>query len=144
MRYRRQTDRRQTDGRQHIANVNVSSRSLKKKKRYTKKPRHVTNHVFAETTHVVASLHVWICMRGSTPEFPSFIEICSGVFSPGVGICPFALLWKLAFATGCTTVEAVSNVFCNQRRFCRRRQRALALETKHADKQIRHSTRGPF
>ena len=28
-RYRRQTDRRQTDGRQHIANVNVSSRSLK-------------------------------------------------------------------------------------------------------------------
>jgi len=25
----RQTDRRQTDGRQHIANVNVSSRSLK-------------------------------------------------------------------------------------------------------------------
>ena len=27
--YRRQTDRRQTDGRQHIANVNVSSRSLK-------------------------------------------------------------------------------------------------------------------
>ena len=28
-RYRRQTDDRQTDGRQHIANVNVSSRSLK-------------------------------------------------------------------------------------------------------------------
>jgi len=28
-RYRRQTDRRQTDGRQQIANVNVSSRSLK-------------------------------------------------------------------------------------------------------------------
>jgi len=29
-RYRRQTDdRQQTDGRQHIANVNVSSRSLK-------------------------------------------------------------------------------------------------------------------
>jgi len=28
-RYRQTTDRRQTDGRQHIANVNVSSRSLK-------------------------------------------------------------------------------------------------------------------
>jgi len=28
-RYRQTTDRRQTDGRYHIANVNVSSRSLK-------------------------------------------------------------------------------------------------------------------
>ena len=28
-RYRQTTDRRQTDGRRHIANVNVSSRSLK-------------------------------------------------------------------------------------------------------------------
>jgi len=28
-RYRRQTDRRQTDGQRHIANMNVSSRSLK-------------------------------------------------------------------------------------------------------------------
>ena len=28
-RYRRQTDRRQTDGRRHIANMNMSSRSLK-------------------------------------------------------------------------------------------------------------------
>ena len=33
-RYRRQTDRRQTDGRWHIANVNVSSRSLKTNVQY--------------------------------------------------------------------------------------------------------------
>ena len=41
---------------------------------------------------------------------PSFIEIRSVVFEPpgwGVEICPFPLLWLLAFTTACTTVQAV-------------------------------------
>jgi len=44
---------------------------------------------------------------------PSFIEIRSGVSEPlGVEICPFTLLWLLAFTTACTTVQAVITDIC--------------------------------
>ena len=49
--YRRQTTDRQTDGRQHIANVNVSSRSLKTSENTIRK-------LFANNTHdELATLH---------------------------------------------------------------------------------------
>jgi len=57
----------------------------------------------------------FICMCDHTSDlviysnFPSFIEIRSGVFEPctGVEICPFPLLWLLASTTACTPVQAV-------------------------------------
>ena len=52
-------------------------------------------------------LHVWSYPRRSY-ILPSFIEIHSEVLEPlGVEICPFPLLWLLAFTTTCTTVQAV-------------------------------------
>jgi len=39
---------------------------------------------------------------------PSFIEIRSAVWEPlRFEICPFPLLWLLAFTTACTAVQAV-------------------------------------
>jgi len=53
----------------------------------------------------------WICMCGRSPTLlyiPSFIEIRSGILEPlGVEICPFPLLWVLAFTTACATVQAL-------------------------------------
>ena len=52
-----------------------------------------------------------ICMCDHTFDvviIPSFIEIRSVVLEPlGVEICPFPLLWQLAFTTACTNVQAV-------------------------------------
>ena len=62
-------------------------------------PRH------GQTIHDVNS-HVWSYPRRS--YILSFIEIRSGVSEPhGVEICPFPLLWLLAFTTACTAVQAV-------------------------------------
>ena len=82
-------------------------------KRYklTKKPKHVTSHVFAETTHVVAGPCGFACVVIPPTQLyvPSFIEIRSGVLEPlGVEICPFPLLWLLALTTACSTVQAVT------------------------------------
>ena len=79
-------------------------------KKYTKKPKHVTSHVFAETTHAVAAPCGFACVVIPPTQLyiPSLIKIRSGVWEPlEVEICPFPLLWLLAFTTACTTMQAV-------------------------------------
>ena len=54
---------------------------------------------------------MWICMCGHTPEVVIYSKFhrnpFRGLGAPGVEICPFTLLWLLAFTTTCTTVQAV-------------------------------------
>ena len=67
-------------------------------------------HVFAQTTHVVAAPHGFVCVVKPAARLyiPSFIEIRSGVSEPqGVTFSLFPLLWLVAFTTACTTVQAV-------------------------------------
>ena len=47
-------------------------------------------------------LHVWVGVLTTWLYIRSFIKIRSGVSEPqGVRICPFPLLWLLAFTTAC-------------------------------------------
>ena len=54
---------------------------------------------------------MWICMCGHTPDVVIYSKFHRNPFvgfgAPGVEICPFPLLWLLAFTTACTTVQAV-------------------------------------
>ena len=61
-------------------------------------------HVFAQTTHVVAASHGFVCVviPAARLYIPSFIEIRSGVSEP-----EGAKIWLVAFTTACTTVQAV-------------------------------------
>jgi len=53
-------------------------------------------------------LHARVVKPPTQLYIPSFIEILLGVSEPlGVEICPFSLLWLLAFTTACTIVQAV-------------------------------------
>ena len=97
----------------HVCGLGASRRIMQKKnlkKGISKKPQHVFFHVFAQTTHVVAAPHGFACVGipATRLYIPSFIEIRSRVSEPqGVKICPFPLLWLVAFTTACTTVQAV-------------------------------------
>ena len=77
---------------------------------YTKKPKYVTSHVFAEITHLVAArryvdLHVW--SHFDVVIYSKFHRNLFGGLGPlGVEICPFLSLWLLTFTTACTTVQA--------------------------------------
>ena len=71
-------------------------------KRYTKKPQHVTCHVFAEVTHHCGST-IWICMCGIPTTYLNilrFIETCWGVAATHP-----ILLWLLASTKVCTTIQ---------------------------------------
>jgi len=75
--------------------------------------------VFAQTTHVVAAPHGFACVviPAARLYIPSVVEIRSGVSEPqGVKICPFPLLWLVAFTTACTTVQAVI-IACTQKAY---------------------------
>jgi len=67
--------------------------------------------MFAETTHVVAAPRGFA--RVLTPARRSYVfwvslKSVQGFGAPqGVEICPFPLLWLLAFTAACTTVQAV-------------------------------------
>ena len=70
---------------------------VKKRKRYTKKPKQVTSHVFAETTHDIAAPYGFACV---VVHRRSYIFHVSEPL--GVEICPFPLLWLLSYTTACT------------------------------------------
>ena len=81
----------------------------KGKKRSPKKPKHVTCHVIAETTHFFAAPYGFACVvvPATWLYILCFIEIRSAVSEPqGVEICPSPLTLLLAFTTACTTVQA--------------------------------------
>jgi len=81
--------------------------------------------VFAETTLVVAAPYGFAYVV-KNPTYPMFIEIRSGVSEPlGVEICPFRLLWLLAFSTACTTVQAVTRRPASADRTARRQFQAV-------------------
>jgi len=75
------------------------------------KPKHVTSHVFAEITHIVASLYGFACVVIPRCTYRSvyIFQISSksvhGFFSPRGRNLPIPI--TLAFTTSCTTVQAV-------------------------------------
>ena len=79
------------------------------------KDRNLTlaNCVFAETTHVVGSKwnFAWILRGGwslyGILRFEFRQNRFSGFGAVEVEICPFPLIWSLAYTTVCTTVQAV-------------------------------------
>jgi len=54
---------------------------------------------------------MWICVCGHTSDVVIYCKFhrnpFRGLGAPWVEICPFPLLWLLAFTTACTTVQAV-------------------------------------
>ena len=71
----------------------------------------MASHVFAETTHVVTAPYGFASVV--IPDvFQVTLKSVYRFLSPfpgGVKICPFLLLWLLAFTTATTTVQAVTN-----------------------------------
>jgi len=82
------------------------------RKRSTKKPKHVTRHMFAETTCVVAAPYGFACVVIPAVQRRQFQVSSKSVeqFWSHRGL-NFALshYWLLAFTTACTTVQAIKN-----------------------------------
>ena len=84
---------------------NKIKKKVRKKERSLKKPKHVTSHVFAETTHIVAVLpnFAWCHLLVSILTWLyilSFIKIISAVAEPWkVEKLPSELVWLVAFIT---------------------------------------------
>ena len=111
----RQTDRHthiHTDARDHktfrVVYDSLEMRNVIRGKKYTKKPKHVTSHVLPRPPtlsqrHVdLHTCYSFAVVRHSEFYLNSFRGFGQRV---GVEICPFPLLWVLAFTTACTTVQ---------------------------------------
>ena len=78
------------------------------------KPKHATNHVFAQTTHM--GLRMWSLTASEyiLNVYSTFHQNSFRGFGATWGrICPFPLLWLLAFTrtTACTTVQTVMYMY---------------------------------
>jgi len=89
----------------------------------TKKSRHVTSHVFAETTHVVAAPCVFACLV--IPRRSYIFQVSSktiqGFWSHGwVDFRPFPVLRLLAFTAACAMIYKRWYICSSCSDYCRR------------------------
>ena len=103
-----------------VRTLRETKNKIKKRKRYTKKPKHMISHVFAETTHVVhIDLHVCSYPRRSY-IFHVSLKYVQGFWIPGGGrnlVIPitsaigfYNSLYYTAQANSISMVQAVMNV----------------------------------